>query len=80
LAVININLVIKPTKNMKLNTINVKFEDASNNYSTNVSGAVTENEAKAYFIGAYFNCGAYPEELMCKCIGIEFIDNNLKAQ
>lgn len=65
---------------MKLNTVKVKFEDAQNNYSTNVSGAVSEDDIKKYFIGAYFNCGAYPEELMCKCIDVEFIDNNLKTQ
>jgi hypothetical protein len=63
----------------KLNTVNVKFEDAQNNYSTNVSGDVNEDEVKQYFIGTYFNCGAYPDELMYKCIDVEFIDNNLKA-
>ena len=64
----------------KLNTVNVKFEDAENNYTTNVSSSVTESEAKAYFIGTYFNCGAFPDELMYKCVDVEFIDNNLKTQ
>lgn len=64
----------------KLNIVNVKFEDSENNYTTNISSSVTESEAKAYFIGAYFNCGAYPDELMYKCVDIEFIDNNLKTQ
>jgi len=61
----------------KLNSVLVKFEDATNNYETSVSSQTTEITAIEYFVGKYFNIAPYPSEKACKCIGIEFTDNNL---
>ena len=61
----------------KLNSVLVKFEDATNNYETSVSSQTTEITAISYFVGKYFNIAPYPSEKACKCIGIEFTDNNL---
>jgi len=61
----------------KLNTVKVKFEDSTNDYTTNVSTQTTEITAMQYFVGKRFNVGSYPVENMQQCIGIEFTDNNL---
>jgi len=61
----------------KLNSVLVKFEDSTNNYNTSVSSQTTEITAIEYFVGKYFHCAPYPTEKLCKCIGIEFTDNNL---
>jgi hypothetical protein len=63
-------------KKLKLNSVNVKFEDSTFNYGTDVSCHTTEQSAKDYFVGQLFNVGAYPSEIMRKCVAIEFTDNN----
>jgi len=59
-----------------LNTVKVLFTDSKYNYETNVSSNSTEQTAKEYFVGKYFDLGIYPKEDFQKCIGIEFTDNN----
>jgi hypothetical protein len=60
----------------KLNIVNVFFEDEQYNYSTNVSSKTTKEDAEKYFVGAWFNVGSYPSEIMRKVIKIEFINQN----
>lgn len=60
-----------------LNSVVVHFEDASNDYETSVSSSTTEETAKAYFVGTWFDVGSYPKELMRRCTGITFTNNNL---
>lgn len=60
-----------------LNSVMVHFEDARNDYETSVSSNTTEATAKAYFEGTWFNVGSYPQELMRRCTGITFTNNNL---
>ena len=53
-------------------TVNVQFKNSRNNYSTGFNG--TEAEARAYFVGTWFNFGdteAHPSDDMQVCIGIE---------
>jgi hypothetical protein len=38
----------------------------------------TEDEAKKYFVGQWFNVGAFPEEVMRKVVAIEFINSKSK--
>lgn len=59
-----------------LNNVKVLFTDSKYNYETNVSSNSTEQTAKEYFVGKYFDLGIYPKEDFQKCIDIEFIDNN----
>ena len=58
-----------------LNTVKVLFADAKYNYTTGVSSQSTEETAKAYFVGKYFDLGIYPNENMQECTNIEFIKN-----
>lgn len=60
--------------------VKVKFENPKYNYETNVSGDVTEEEAKKYFIGKMFDVGVYPKENMQKSIGIEFFPKGTYSQ
>lgn len=62
--------------NNNLNSVVVKFEDPTLNYVTSVSAKSTEKDCRQYFVGKYFNMGAYPIELMAKCIDIEFTNHN----
>ena len=62
--------------NKKLNTVKVLFSDAKYNYNTNLSSHSTEETARDYFVGKFFDLGKHPNENMQKCIGIEFTDNN----
>ena len=61
----------------KLNSVKVLFADTSYNYMTNVSAQSTEQSVKEYFVGKWFNLGAFPNEDMQVCTGVEFINNNL---
>jgi len=54
--------------------VRVQFKESKYNYSTNVSHSTTEEEAKKYFVGQWFNVGVFPEEIMRKVIAIEFIN------
>jgi hypothetical protein len=59
-----------------LNIVKVKFADPKYNYETDVSAETTEHTAFQYFVGKYFNMGAFPVENMQRCIDIEFTDMN----
>lgn len=61
----------------KLNSVKVLFENPEHNYKTSVSAESTEETVKHYFVGKYFDMGRFPNEDFHKCIGIEFIDNNV---
>lgn len=58
------------TKTMGL--VKVKFNNPKYNYSTSVSGDISESEARKYFVGKMFDVGTYPKENMQKAIDIEF--------
>lgn len=58
------------TKSLAL--VTVKFSNPEYNYSTNLSGSVSEADARKYFVGKSFNVGKYPKENMQKCIDIDF--------
>ena len=60
---------------MSLPTVRVLFEDPSYNYATNVAADVTEDQARAYFVGQTFDVGVYPAEDLRRCKGIEFFAN-----
>lgn len=55
-----------------LSQVTVKFKNPTYNYTTNVSGSVNESDARAYFVGNYFNVAKYPRENMQKVIDIDF--------
>ena len=58
------------TKTMGL--VKVKFSNPKYNYSTSVSGDISETEARKYFVGKMFDVGSYPKENMQKVVDIEF--------
>lgn len=58
------------TKNLA--RVKVKFANPKYNYETSVSGEITEQEARKYFVGQTFDMGVYPKENMQKVIDIEF--------
>lgn len=63
---------------MALNSVKVLFKNPLNNYTTSVSENTTEESAKEYFIGTWFNTSIFSDdEDMQQCIGIEFINNNI---
>ena len=51
-----------------LKTAYVKFEDHKYNYHTSINGNLSNDEAKAYFIGKWFNLGDASGDNMQKCI------------
>lgn len=55
-----------------LGMVRVKFADPKYNYETNVSGSITEEQARNYFVGKMFDVGTYPNENMQKVIDIDF--------
>ena len=55
-----------------LNTVYVLFEDSEYNYATNVSEETTEEKARAYFVGQWFNVDHLGDDMQ-KCIDIEYI-------
>ena len=56
----------------KLGMVEVIFENPEYNYSTNVSGETTEEDARDYFVGKSFNVASYPKEKMASVIDIKF--------
>lgn len=56
----------------ELSMVEVKFADPKYNYKTNVSGNITEQEARKYFVGKMLDVGVYPKENMQKVIDIAF--------
>jgi hypothetical protein len=55
-----------------MNSAKVIFKDSQHNYTTSVSEQTTEQSAKDYFIGTWFNVASYPREEFKECIGIEY--------
>ena len=41
---------------------------------TDVSGKLTDEEIKQYFIGKYFNIYCRDEDKLVKCVGVEIIE------
>jgi len=66
------------SRGKRLNDVKVIFADQQYNYLTNVSALSTKEDASLYFIGKYFDMGAYPDENLQICTEIEFTDRNLK--
>lgn len=66
------------TKNLAM--VDVIFINPDYNYSTNVSGDTTEEQAREYFVGKYFNVAPYPNEKMAKVIDIKFHPKGTYAQ
>ncbi len=62
--------------NQNLNTVAVFFADEKYNYSTSVSAQATEESAREYFVGKFFDMGIFPVENMQQCTGILFTSNN----
>ncbi len=59
-----------PEKTLSL--VKVKFSNPKFNYTTNLSGDISEKEAKNYFVGQKFDVGVYPKENMQQVIDIDF--------
>jgi hypothetical protein len=55
-----------------LGMVRVKFADPKYNYETNVSGSITEEQARNYFVGKMFDVGVYPNQNMQRVIDIDF--------
>ena len=53
--------------------VKVIFIDPQYNYTTSVNPKVSDEDLRKYFVDTVFNVGAYPKELMKKCISIEII-------
>jgi hypothetical protein len=60
-----------------LNRVEVMFEDPQYNYTTSVASAITEQDARRYFVGKMFDVGSYPNELMKEVIDIRFTKGTL---
>ena len=63
-------VVFDYTKNLGL--VDVKFEDAKYNYSTNVSGSISEKDVKKYFVGKPFNLGSGDKDNVQICTDVVF--------
>lgn len=61
-----------PSYTKSLGLVKVIFDNPKYNYSTNVSGNTTEEQARDYFVGKSFNVAPYPKEEMATPINIEF--------
>jgi hypothetical protein len=54
------------------NAVRVYFKNPKYNYTTSIGPYATEESAKQYFLGQYFNVGVYPKEILQKPIRIRF--------
>ena len=63
----------KGSKSGSLPLVHVKFKDARDNYTTQVSASTTQQKARKYFVGKRFDVGSYPQERLEEVIGIEYI-------
>jgi hypothetical protein len=61
-----------------LNKVEVMFEDPQYNYTTSVASAITEQDARRYFVGKMFDVGSYPNELMKEVVDIRFTKGSLE--
>ena len=71
LACLKISLLLLLKGVIMLNTVHVKFEKSSYNYSTSVSKQTTEEKARKYFVNKLFNLGHIKDDIQ-KCIGIVY--------
>jgi len=55
-----------------MKAVKIIFANPAYNYWTAISATATEEMARKYFIGSYFDMGVFPTENMQKCINIEF--------
>jgi len=68
----NVNIrVVSGLPNYK-NAVRVYFSNPKYNYTTTVGANVTEEIAKKYFLGKFFNVGVYPKEILQKPTRIKF--------
>lgn len=61
-----------------MHKVEVIFEDSTYNYTTSVSEQTTEQDAKKYFVGTFFNFGMGEGgiEDFQKCIAINYTTKN----
>jgi hypothetical protein len=68
----NVNIRVVSGLPSYKNAVRVYFTNPKYNYSTSVGPNVTEEEAKKYFLGKFFNVGVYPKEILQKPTRIKF--------
>jgi hypothetical protein len=68
----NVNIKVVSGLPSYKNAVRVYFSNPKYNYSTSVGPNVTEEEAKKYFLGKFFNVGVYPKEILQKPTRIKF--------
>ena len=68
----NVNIRVVSGLPSYKNAVRVYFSNPKYNYSTSVGPNVTEEEAKKYFLGKFFNVGVYPKEILQKPTRIKF--------
>lgn len=62
-----------------MHSVKVMFADEKYNYVTSISPQSTEESAKKYFVGKFFDMGCFPVEDLQKCTGIEFSFNKMES-
>ena len=68
----NVNIRVMSGLPSYRNAVRVYFSNPKYNYTTNVGPNVTEEMAKQYFLGKFFNVGVYPKEILQKPTRIKF--------
>jgi hypothetical protein len=68
----NVNIRVVSGLPSYKNAVRVYFSNPKYNYTTTVGANVTEEEAKKYFLGKFFNVGVYPKEILQKPTRIKF--------
>ena len=56
----------------KLNSVEVIFTNPDYNYTTSVASAITEDDARKYFVGKSFNVASFPKEQFEEVIDIKY--------
>lgn len=68
----NVNIRVVSGLPSYKNAVRVYFSNPKYNYTTTVGANVTEEDAKKYFLGKFFNVGVYPKEVLQKPTRIKF--------
>lgn len=68
----NVNIRVVSGLPSYKNAVRVYFSNPKYNYTTSVGPNVTEEMAKQYFLGKFFNVGVYPKEILQKPTRIKF--------
>ena len=68
----NVNIRVVSGLPSYRNAVRVYFSNPKYNYTTDVGPNVTEEMAKQYFLGKFFNVGVYPKEILQKPTRIKF--------